>query len=432
MKRKYLALLLSIAMAGGAFTGCGDSDDDDTQSGATKASSTAESEDTTELSTEKGEKASGISVRTTLADTSEPETEVSSEAETGAETGAKPPLEITLDLTDMIGMHPGEIAQLFGGDFELETDAGPGTFRMYNHDVLPDVDFYFEDHSWDSLFDGSDIDYSALKDNVLSSRQSINKINRYAGVQDEFRIGMSYNDCANIIGAFPAMAGDNGDTVVGCPCSLTYHYLHEYNRDCVVALHFELAGEADRALNEGRLIYPGTNDVSPIDMSRFDPELQVISVIYAPQITSNMTAAATSTLPDITSNGKKYSYSAGNAVDGRLDTCWCEGAADTGIDQKLTVRNSDLKKCKFITVYGGLMTGKDSFYKNCRPAVLEIEPEGVIEMGYIMLTDYNTRYRRAVPVGYIQDDAYDFIIKEADSSKSEYSDTCISEIIFNG
>jgi len=53
-------------------------------------------------------------------------------------------------------------------------------------------------------------------------------------------------------------------------------------------------------------------------------------------------------------------------------------------------------------------------------------------MGYIMMTEYSTKYKRAIPVGYISDETYDFIIKEVDSSRSEYSDTCISEIEFNG
>ena len=433
MKKKYLALILAMTMTGGIFTGCGDGEDDSSDTGTAAVSSEADDEDTSEASTEKGEKASGVVVRTTSADTTETSTEPASD---GDISGSQLPAEITLDVTDMIGMHPGEIAQLFGGEFELESDAILGHYCMHNYDILPDVKFYFEDHTWDDMWKGLNLreaDYDQLHDNVTSSRQPVDKINRYSGVQDEFRIGMRYKECADIIGDFPTMAGDSGETMIGCPGSLVYQYLCDYNKNCVVALHFELAGELDSRLNEGVLTYPGTSDVTPAVMSQYDPALKVVTVLYAPQIkTSPMIASATSTLPDITSGGKRYSYSPNHLIDGDLATCWCEGASDTGIDQKITIRNNDLKKCQFITVYGGLMSGEEGFYKNCRPAVLEIEPEGVVGMGYIMMTEYSTKYKRAIPVGYISDETYDFIIKEVDSSRSEYSDTCISEIEFNG
>ncbi|MBR4627025.1 MAG: hypothetical protein IKO47_04910 [Ruminococcus sp.] len=430
MNKRIIAMILSLGLAGTLLTACGDTEDDNSESGIPAASDEIEditAEDTTEAQTEpETGKSGGISQRT------ETTTEKPSELATvPGDSG-----EICIDASDMIGMSVSDIAELLGSGYEIYSDGMMGHYRIYNYKKLPDVDFSFEDHTWDSYWneDGFPNDkYAEIREKAAKSSNKVIKINYSSGVFDEFRVGMKYSDCAKIIGDFPVHVSDLGQTVCYEPSSVAYYYLNIYNNDCIVGLHFEYTDAIKKAVDAGRIAGGGSRDIAPADIKTYDPQLRVISIIYSPRIdTSDFSASASSSHDDITYNGIKYTYGPANLIDGRLDTCWCEGSTDVGIDQSVTLRSSRLMECKFITVYGGLMTSEEGFYKNCRPLAMDIAPEGVKDMTYYLPTNYNTRYRRSIPVGYIQWDCYDFVIKDVDSSRSKYSDTCISEIVFNG
>lgn len=434
MNRRIIAIIASLCMVSGAMTACGDSSDD---SGAAETSgntvSSGEENDTgsateadTEATTEDKLRGKGESIS--------PKTEPATEAHTLSIPQKPGDIdEICIDPTDMAGMTVAEIADLFG-EYDIASDGMTGYYYLYNDAKLPGASLHFVDHTWDNMWEGNALPtgkYADIRRNLASSGALITKINCRESLVDEFKAGMSYRKCAEIIGDFPTTGSNNGETICGCPLSVAYYYLHG-NRNCVVALHFELKGELDGALNEGKFNVGNCSDILPETMKKYDPVLQNVEVIYAPDRTN--TAAkitATSQLGDITDKGKTYSYGPKNLIDGDMMTCWCEGKNDVGVGETIKYTSPDMLNIGFITVFGGLRSNPESFYKNCRPAKMNIAPDGLL-MEYTLQTYYSNHYIRAIPVGYVEDDTYSFTIKEVDSSHSEYSDTCISEIRFNG
>lgn len=432
MKSRLLALALTASMAGSLLTACGDSSDDSDNSGmignliSTGDEEETEGENGTEPTTAEKIHGKGESVS--------PKTEPTTEKNT-ISVPQKPgdADEITIDPTDMVGMTLPEITSLFG-DYDIASDEVTGYYYLYNYEKMPGATFHFVDHTWDNMWDGVDLaagKYEDLRRKVASSSARITKINCREGMIDEFKAGMSYRKCAEIIGDFPTTGSNNGATFCGAPASVAYYYLHG-NRNCVVALHFELKGQLDRDLNEGKFSTSNCSDILPEDMKKYDPVLQNIEVIYAPDRTNSAAKITVSSqLNDITDNGKTFTYGPKNLIDGDMMTCWCEGKNDTGIGETVKYTSPDLLDIGFVTVFGGLRSNPEAFYKNCRPARMNIGPDGIV-MEYTLQTYYSNNYIRAIPVGYVAADTYSFTVIDVDTSYSKYNDTCISEIRFNG
>ena len=443
MKSKYLAFLLAAAMLCGAATSCGDSDEESGSSSRKSSRSTSSSKVTDEDATDEDETEEEESTEDGIeATTRKIEKATGSQRETApsasestTEAPKKPAQKYTGKLTDLTGKYTSEVMELLGDGMQLESDGLPGYYRIFNYDVIPGADFYFNDHTCDDIYDG-EAGLGKRKPEIIEKlRKEFSKIEKItcdSGQIDEFRPGMTYSDCMKIIGAFPLRGSNNGETVCGGPLSVAYDYLHE-NNNCIVSLHFKLEGELDRALNEGKFVVGNCGDISPNEALSFNPKLQRIEIKHAPACTNpNANVTCTSKLADITSNGKRYTYGPENVIDGDFNTCWCEGASDVGINQGITWQSPSFMKVGYITVYGGLLSSQESFFKNCRPTKMIVAPQGLISEYYIP-TNFSRKYKRAIPVGYTDGIAssFDIIITEVDSSGAEYSDTCISEIRFN-
>ncbi|MBR4627026.1 MAG: hypothetical protein IKO47_04915 [Ruminococcus sp.] len=418
MNRKLIALAAALGVMCSMLTACGDDADSSEDTAAsvstedTEASSdeTSDSQASTEAPTEK----QTTTEKATIAVPTSPE-------------------KITdFDANKMIGSTAGDVVKYLGDDCKIDTDAGAGTYVLYNTDALESTEFFFTDHQWDGQWNENG-DNSAILSGAANSTAKITKINITDGKVDDFTVGMLYSDCAEIIGAFPTSAGDMGSTMCGAPASLVYYYKSNVNKDCIVGLHFELTGELDRNLNEGKYNLGKCCDILAGEMEKYDPKLALISVIYAPEIDINnrkTTTNCSSQLKDITNNGKTYTYGVENTFDGDLSTCWCEGENDPGMGQYIYIFNPDLANMRFVTIYGGLLSDKESFYKNCRPERVSIFWHNEPGSEYVLLTDFDQPYRRAIP--YAQGDEISIGITQVNENGVTYKDTCISEIKFNG
>ena len=236
MKSKYLASLLAAAMLCGAVTGCGGDSDEESGSKSKKSSRTTSSttetdedetdedetdekstEDGTEATTRKIEKATG-SQRETASSTSEAvteEQETTAEAEKTTaefqepttEKPKKPAQKYTGKLTDLTGKYTCEIMDILGDDMQLEADGMPGYYRIFNYDVVPGTDFYFNDHTCDNIYDGEEGLGRRKPEIIEKLRKEFSKIEKItcdSGRIDEFTPGMTYSDCMKIIRCFSA------------------------------------------------------------------------------------------------------------------------------------------------------------------------------------------------------------------------------------
>ncbi|HSM93219.1 MAG TPA: hypothetical protein VLT47_10050 [Anaeromyxobacteraceae bacterium] len=129
---------------------------------------------------------------------------------------------------------------------------------------------------------------------------------------------------------------------------------------------------------------------------------------------------ASSELP---SRGGLVDYSAAAAVDGRLDTAWCEGAPGAGWFEKLELTFVPAQRLKAVSIVPGLGTG-DAFREVTRPKrVRVILGDGrKVEAG---LADEAKPQRIALPDG---ERVFGMTLVVVDVYKGKREDACISEL----
>ncbi|HSN13775.1 MAG TPA: discoidin domain-containing protein [Anaeromyxobacteraceae bacterium] len=129
---------------------------------------------------------------------------------------------------------------------------------------------------------------------------------------------------------------------------------------------------------------------------------------------------ASSELP---SRGGLVDYSAGAAVDGRLDTAWCEGQPGAGWFQKLELTFSPAQRVRAVSIVPGLGTG-DAYREVTRPKrVRVLLPEaGKVEAD---LADEPRAQRIAIPAG---ERVFGMTLVIVDVYKGKLEDACISEL----
>ncbi len=418
MNRRSIAALTALALIFGAFTSCGDEMEE----------SSSVSNLFPEASEETDKAAASTTVTSAGIETAPPTTELETEP---TDEPSAPAVTPRTDPTDLIGRPVSEVATLIG-EVSVEADGEIEGFYLFYSVSAPEITFHFEDHSWDgriNIHGSADADLDILSNIVSSSDEPVYKINRFAGRQDEFDIGESYTSCADVIGDFPLTGGTRGYTNAGAPSSMEYTYLHEKG-NCVVQLHFDYLAQLEQEMyekNGGKL---GSYDFPAEEVRRYDPQLRVITVLYAPPVTLDMSSAnfgCSSKL--IGSDG--YSYGPEKAFDGDLSTCWCEGSEGGGTGEYISVKSPGIPENCYITVYGGLLASEKDFCRNCRPAVVEIGTNNSAGSEYYLPTDYSVKYKRAIPMLWTTDN-YVIRIIESEADEALFSDTCISEIVFNG
>ncbi|MBQ6181893.1 MAG: hypothetical protein IJK31_09455 [Ruminococcus sp.] len=367
-----------------------------------------------------------------------PEEEVSTDAPEGTSAPGVnvDPIDVTGEryLPSLIGSKVSELVYEMDGEFELEMDYLPGIYAMYNYEVFPDVKFYFTDRSQNDLIEDRD-NFPEVKDELkkllADSSSTIEKINVYAGgaAVDDFRVGMTYKECCNFLGDFPVSGGDLGEYFCGAPVSVFYGYLNrEYNAD--IELHFNLSGQLNRDINEGKIFRDGFIDIQAKDMAKYDPELEVICIKDLGSSDLHPSATASSVLDPIKDGGKTHTYGAENLFDGDLSTCWCEGKEGTGKGEYIDISLSGESGSGYLAIYNGLLTNSDTFYKNCRPSEIQIETDGEYPMNtkFCLSTSYIPKYPRCILIGLTGVTKLRITAIEVEKGE-KYDDMTISEIV---
>ena len=115
--------------------------------------------------------------------------------------------------------------------------------------------------------------------------------------------------------------------------------------------------------------------------------------------------------------------SAAAAVDGRLDTAWCEGAKGAGWFEKLELTFLPAQQLKAVTVFPGIGDG-DAFRERTRPKRIRVLlPDGRKVEGD--LADEPRAQRIALPAG---DRVFGVTIVIVDVFKGRSEDACIREL----
>ncbi|NLT09913.1 MAG: hypothetical protein GXY08_10460 [Ruminococcus sp.] len=414
--KRTAALAASLLLAGTVF-GCSEYDDGSSEG----------SENTSVKNT--------VVVTTPLNPTPEEKTTEATEPTTAADVKVDP-VTVKNDtyLPSMVGMKVSELSALMDGEFELDIDYLPGIYAMYNDEIFPNVKFYFIDKSQNDLIGERD-NFPNVKDELekllADSSSTIEKINIYAGgaAVDDFRVGMTYKECSNFLGDFPVSGGDLGEYFCGAPASVFYGYMNrEYNAD--IELHFNLSGQINRDINEGKIFRDGFIDIQAKDMVKYDPELEVICIKDLGSSDLHPSATASSVLDPIKDGGKTHTYGAENLFDGDLSTCWCEGKEGTGKGEYIDISLSGESGSGYLAIYNGLLTNSDTFYKNCRPSEIQIETDGEYPMNtkFCLSTSYIPKYPRCILIGLTGVTKLRITAIEVEKGE-KYDDMTISEIV---
>jgi len=132
------------------------------------------------------------------------------------------------------------------------------------------------------------------------------------------------------------------------------------------------------------------------------------------------TITASSTLAE---RGGLSDRSAGAAIDGRIDTAWCEGAKGAGWFEKLELTFVPAQRVKAVTILPGL-GGGEGFAERTRPKrVRVLLPDGRKVEGD--LADEAKAQRIAIPDG---ERVFGMTVVIVDVNKGKREDACIGEL----
>jgi hypothetical protein len=139
---------------------------------------------------------------------------------------------------------------------------------------------------------------------------------------------------------------------------------------------------------------------------------------YAIPFVERITASST-----LAERGGLTDRSAGAAVDGRIDTAWCEGAKGAGWFEKLELTFLPAQRVKAVTVLPGLGAGED-FAERTRPKRIRVLlPDGRKVEGD--LADEPKAQRIAIPEG---ERVFGMTVVILDVNKGKREDACIGEL----
>lgn len=132
------------------------------------------------------------------------------------------------------------------------------------------------------------------------------------------------------------------------------------------------------------------------------------------------TIAASSMLAE---RGRLTDRSAGAAIDGRIETAWCEGAKGAGWFEKLELAFLPAQRVRAVTILPGLGSGED-FAERTRPKRIRVLlPDGRKVEGD--LADEPKAQRIAIPEG---ERVFGMTVVIVDVNKGRLEDACIGEL----
>lgn len=141
---------------------------------------------------------------------------------------------------------------------------------------------------------------------------------------------------------------------------------------------------------------------------------------------ANITAS--SQHEDEVSGDITYHYYPQNMIDNDLQTCWCEGVADSnGIGETITIEFNDTYSISEISIWNGLCKSEELFYKNSRLAQATIEFSDGTYTAVNFSDDFGSS-KKVLNLKAPVDTSYIAIRINSVYEGEAFTDTCITEI----
>lgn len=167
-----------------------------------------------------------------------------------------------------------------------------------------------------------------------------------------------------------------------------------------------------------------------LDSSTYD---SLLSEYIEPKTTQHIAntcisdITASSHLSSQTYGNTTYDYSPKKAIDNNFETCWCEGKNDNGIGEYLTIIFDSTYEVNGLSIYNGLCTSSDLFYKNSRPHEITIILSNGDSYDFELNDSWENRNNIILFDSSIDTSSLTIRINSVYEG-SKYKDTCISEI----
>lgn len=124
---------------------------------------------------------------------------------------------------------------------------------------------------------------------------------------------------------------------------------------------------------------------------------------------------------------KTYVYSAEKAFDSDMTTCWSEGVDGYGVGETITVYFDDVYEISEISLWNGLCTSEDLFYKNSRLHNITVVLSNGNSYNFEYSDGWDNRNNSFSFEKSIETSSLTIIIQSVYEG-NKYKDTCISEI----
>lgn len=140
-----------------------------------------------------------------------------------------------------------------------------------------------------------------------------------------------------------------------------------------------------------------------------------------------------------TAKGKRDQYASWRAVDGATGTAWCEGKADEGLDEKLTLTLPEPILVTRIDLYVGLHGSARAYKENNRPSTLFVQtaqkkgdPMVMLAKAVPTVGDYNTLVKLGLNTPRTVQVIELAFAGVARGDKAKKNHTCISDVSLVG
>lgn len=140
---------------------------------------------------------------------------------------------------------------------------------------------------------------------------------------------------------------------------------------------------------------------------------------------SNITSS--SHLANETHGNKTYVYTVEKAFDNDMSTCWSEGVDGYGVGESITISFDDVYEIGELSLWNGLCTSEDLFYKNSRLHNITVVLSDGNQYDFECSDGWDSRHNSFSFGENIETSSLTIIIQSVYEG-DKYQDTCISEI----
>jgi hypothetical protein len=165
----------------------------------------------------------------------------------------------------------------------------------------------------------------------------------------------------------------------------------------------------------------------------------VVLVLVSASVAAADKTVAVDIVASSTAKGKADKFAAWRAVDGSTGTAWCEGKADEGVDEMLTLRLSEPLKVTRIDLYVGLHGSQKEYKENNRVSKLAAQtapkigdPLVSLSKGAPIVSEYDTLVKLDLKTPRVVQVLELGLAGVTRGDKLKKNDTCISEVSLMG